>query len=215
MLLQCGNAVYGVALNFRPALEALGEQFYSDPYKKPPEAPILYLRPRNTWNRNGAAIPVPAGLEYLRMGGTLGVVIGRTACRVKMRDALAYVGGYTIINDASIPHESYYRPAIRQRCRDGFCVIGAGVADRHALSNPNQVEIRIHVNGQLRCAASTSDLVRPVETLIADISEFLTLRPGDIILVGEPHAAPLARAGDHVRVDIQGLASLHNEVAPE
>jgi 5-oxopent-3-ene-1,2,5-tricarboxylate decarboxylase / 2-hydroxyhepta-2,4-diene-1,7-dioate isomerase len=215
MLLERGNAVYGVALNFRAALESLGEQMHRDPYKKPPHAPILYLRPRNTWNTNGATIPVPPDAQQLKMGGTLGVIIGRTACRVAAEDALAYVGSYTVVNDASIPHESYFRPAIRQRCRDRFCAISPKVTDRQALSNPNQVGIRIHVNGQLRCAANTSDLVRPIERLIADITEFLTLRPGDILLAGEPHDAPLARAGDHVRVDIDGLAPLHIEVAPE
>ena len=215
MQLERGNAVYGVALNFRAALDSLGEKMNRDPYKKPPEAPVLYLRPRNTWNTNGAAIPVPADAQQLKMGGTLGVIIGRTACRVAAKDALAYVGGYTVVNDVSIPHESYYRPAIRQRCRDRFCAISPHVADRKALPDPNQSGIRIHINGRLRCEANTRGLVRPIERLIADITEFLTLRPGDIILVGEPHDAPLARAGDHVRVDIDGLAPLHIEVAPE
>lgn len=215
MLLERGNAVYGVALNFRASLDALGDELHRDPYKIPPEAPVLYLRPRNTWNLAGAAIPVPAGVQQLKMGGTLGVVIGRTACRVNPRNALDYVAAYTVVNDASIPHASYFRPAIPERCRDRFCSISQAVADRAALPDPNRIEIRIHVNGQLRCTASTRDLVRPIETLIADITEFLTLRPGDIVLAGEPHNAPLARAGEHVRVEIDGLAPLANEVAPE
>jgi len=212
MLLERGNAVYGVALNFRPALDALGDQFHRDPYKKPPQAPILYLRPRNTWNTSGKPIPVPAGVDKLRMGGTLGVVIGRTACRVKPEEALTYVRGYTVVNDASIPHASYYRPAIRERCRDGFCALSTHLV---ALPDPNRVAIRVRVNSDERCVASTSGLVRPVEQLIADITEFLTLRSGDILLVGEPQDAPLARAGDHVRVDVDGLPSLHVEVVPE
>jgi 5-oxopent-3-ene-1,2,5-tricarboxylate decarboxylase / 2-hydroxyhepta-2,4-diene-1,7-dioate isomerase len=215
MLLERGNAVYGVALNFRAALDALDSQLYQDPYKTPPQAPILYLRPRNTWNTCGAAIPVPAGVEALKMGGTLGIVIGRTACRVKAQNALACVGGYTVVNDASIPHASYFRPAIRERCRDRFCAISAAMAERDAVPDPNEIAIRIHVNGQLRCTASTRDLVRPVERLIAEITEFLTLRPGDILLVGEPHDAPLARSGDRVQVDIDGLAPLRCEVASE
>ncbi len=215
MLLERGNAIYGVALNFRASLEALDGQLYQDPYKKPPQAPILYIRPRNTWNICGAAIPVPAGVEGLRMGGTLGIVIGRTACRVKALDALDYVAGYTVVNDASIPHVSYYRPAIRERCRDGFCSVSLALAERGALPDPNQIEVRIHINGELRCTASTRDLVRPIEKLLVDITEFLTLRRGDILLAGEPHDAPLARAGDRVQVDVDGLASLRCEVAAE
>jgi 5-oxopent-3-ene-1,2,5-tricarboxylate decarboxylase / 2-hydroxyhepta-2,4-diene-1,7-dioate isomerase len=186
MFPACGGAVYGVALNFRAELNRLSGQL--------PVAPVLYLRPRNTWNSSGAAIRIPAGENELKMAGTIGVVIG---------------SGYVAINDVSISHESYYRPAIRERCRDGFCVIGAEATDRMPE------EIRILINGQLRCRASIGDLVRPIDRLIADISEFLTLQPGDILLIGEPHDAPLARAGDRVRVEIDGLAAIENEVVPE
>lgn len=199
MLPACGGAIYGVALNFQAELQRLGDQFLRDPYKKPPVAPVLYLRPRNTWNSNGAAIRLPAGAQQLKMAGTLGVVIG-PANRI---------AGYVAVNDVSIPHASYYRPAIRQRCRDGFCVIGSEIADRRPR------EIRISIHGQLRCRANISDLVRPIDQLIADITEFLTLQPGDIVLAGEPHDAPLAQTGDRVRVEIDGLAPLENEVVPE
>ncbi len=115
-----------------------------------------------------------------------------------------------MVNDVSIPHESYYRPAIRQRCRDGFCVIGIGDRRRH---RPD--EVRTFINGELRCRASTADLVRPIDRLIEDIKEFLTLERGDILLVGEPPDAPFARAGDRVRVEIDGLPAIENQVVPE
>jgi 5-oxopent-3-ene-1,2,5-tricarboxylate decarboxylase/2-hydroxyhepta-2,4-diene-1,7-dioate isomerase len=182
----CGRAVYGVALNFRAELERLSGQL--------PIAPVLYLRPRNTWSSSGAAIRMPADVKELKVAGTIGVVIG---------------SGFVTVNDVSIPHESYFRPAIRQRCRDGFCVIGSDISEHM----PH--EIRISINGELRCRASVPDLVRPIDKLIADISEFLTLQPGDILLVGEPPDAPLARVGDRVRVEIDGLAPLDNEVVVE
>jgi len=181
-----GRAVYGVALNFRAELERLSGQL--------PIAPVLYLRPRNTWNTSGAAIRMPADAKEVKMAGTIGVVIG---------------SGFVAVNDVSIPHESYFRPAIRQRCRDGFCVIGSDITERMPE------EIRISINGELRCRASIADLVRPVDRLIEDISEFLTLQPGDILLIGEPPDAPLARVGDRVRVEIDGLPAIQNEVLPE
>jgi 5-oxopent-3-ene-1,2,5-tricarboxylate decarboxylase / 2-hydroxyhepta-2,4-diene-1,7-dioate isomerase len=182
----CGRAIYGVALNFRAELERLTGQL--------PIAPVLYLRPRNTWNTSGAAIRLPADAKELKMAGTIGIVIG---------------GGYVVVNDISIPHESYYRPAIRQRCRDGFCVIGADIAEHRPA------EVRTFINGELCCRASTADLVRPMDRLIADIREFLSLERGDILLVGEPPDAPFARAGDRVRVEIDGLPAIENEVVPE
>lgn len=188
MLPECGNAVYGVALNFRAELDRFADA--------PPVAPVLYLRPRNTWNRSGAPICIPAGVSALKTAGTIGVVMGRT---------LSYVA----INDISIPHESYFRPAIRQRCRDGFCVIGSETTDRVPT------EIRTWINGELRCRANLADLVRPIDRLIADISEFLTLQPGDILLIGEPPESPLARAGERVCVEIDGLPPVENEVVPE
>ena len=160
---------------------------------------MLYLRPRNTWSASGAAIHLPADTKQLKMAGTLGIVMGR----------MNQVAGYIAVNDVSIPHASYYRPAIRQRCRDGFCVIGSETMDRAPS------EIRISINGELRCRASIADLVRPIQRLIADISEFLTLQPGDIVLIGEPHDSPLAQAGDRVRVEIAGLPPIENEVVPE
>jgi 5-oxopent-3-ene-1,2,5-tricarboxylate decarboxylase / 2-hydroxyhepta-2,4-diene-1,7-dioate isomerase len=177
--------VYGVVLNFRAELEKLKER---------PLAPVLYLRPRNTWNFSGASIAVPAGIKQLKMAGTVGVVIG---------------SGYVAVNDVSIPHESYFRPAIQQRCRDGFCVIGGEVTERRPE------EIRIRINGELRCRARIADLARPIDRLIADIGEFITLQPGDILLVGEPPDAPLAEAGDKVRVEIDGLPPIENELIPE
>jgi 5-oxopent-3-ene-1,2,5-tricarboxylate decarboxylase/2-hydroxyhepta-2,4-diene-1,7-dioate isomerase len=177
----------------------LGEQLHRDLYKKPPVAPVLYLRPRNTWNTHGAPIRLPADTKQLKMAGTIGIVIGRAN----------QIAGYVAVNDVSIPHASYYRPAIRQRCRDGFCVVGSEVINRQPR------EIRISINGQLRCRATTADLVRPIDRLITDISEFLTLQPGDIVLIGEPPDAPLARAGDRVQVEIDGLAAIENEVVPE
>jgi len=185
---------------------------HSEPYRQPPVAPVLYLKPRNTWIGNGDGIPLPPGVEQVKVSGTLGVVMGRTACRVAASDALAYVAGYTIVNDVSIPHDSYYRPALRERCRDGFCAISSALASPEAVPNPNQVEIRISINGRACGAASTATLVRPVERLIADVTEFLMLGAGDVLLVGELPDAPLARAGDRVRVEIAGLASLENPV---
>jgi 5-oxopent-3-ene-1,2,5-tricarboxylate decarboxylase / 2-hydroxyhepta-2,4-diene-1,7-dioate isomerase len=119
------------------------------------------------------------------------------------------------VNDVSIPHESYYRPAIRQQCRDGFCPMGPWVIDRHAVADPAAVEIRISVNRELRCVSHAANLVRPLPRLLADISEFMTLRAGDVVLVGEPDKAPLAAPGDRVRVEIDSVGWLENPIASE
>jgi 5-oxopent-3-ene-1,2,5-tricarboxylate decarboxylase/2-hydroxyhepta-2,4-diene-1,7-dioate isomerase len=204
------GTVYAAVLNFRGTLDALGPALHQDPYKKPPQAPVLFIKPPNTWIANGDPIPCPAGVERLRMGGTLAAVIGRTACRVSAEEALSHVAGYTIANDVSVPHESYYRPPISQRCRDGFCPLSAAISP---IADTGAVEIRIMVNGALQATSHTSELVRSVPRLIADVSDFITLHPGDVLLVGEPANAPFAAPGDIVRVEIDGLGFLENAVA--
>lgn len=203
-------AVYGAALNFRGTVEGLRDAFHREPYKQPPVAPVLYIKPANTWAGPGDSIPLPQGVERLRMGGTLGVVIGRTATRVSERNALDHVAGYTVANDVEIPHSSYFRPPIREKCRDGFLPLGPFVGA--GAIHPDEAEIRVFVNGSLAASNSTRNLLRPVAKLVADITEFMSLQEGDVLLVGEPEDSPLAAAGDVVRVEIDGVGELENHV---
>ncbi len=203
-------AVYGTALNFRSALAALGEAVNAPPYQAPPHAPILYLKPRNTWLEAGAPVVLPAGHEAVAVGPTLGVVIGQPATRVSASAAMGHVAGYTIVNDLALPHSSYFRPAIQQQCRDGFCPIGPSLIEATAIAHPGALELRAYINGELRLTCSTAELIRPLPQLIADISEFMTLQRGDLLLVGLPAKLPLARAGDRMAVEIEGLGRLEN-----
>lgn len=207
--------IYGTLLNYKGTLAALGDAMYSPPYMAPPQAPILYIKPRNTLNQHGKPIPLPTGVEGLVMGATLGVVIGRQATRVKKVNALDYVLGYTIVNDVSIFHDSFYRPAVKYQARDGFCSIATNMVKRRLIPNPDTLSIRLLINGQLRQENNTCNLIRPVSQLIADVSQFMTFFPGDILLVGVPEGAPQAFAGDHVRIEIDGMGYLENTILPE
>ena len=99
---------------------------------------------------------MPAG-ERLQPGPALGVVIGRSASRITEDEALAHVAGYLIVNEFSLPEDSYYRPAVKAKCRDGFCALGSEVVE---LADPHALDIRLLVNGELRQANSTRNLVR-------------------------------------------------------
>ncbi len=204
--------IYAAALNFEGTYAALAPAMHLAPYNAPPQAPVLYIKPPHTRITDGEPIPFPSGVEGLRAGGTLAVEIGRTARRVVEREALTFIAGYRIANDISIPENSYYRPAVKQRCRDGFCPVSTQIASSAMLTDPGALDIRITVNGVLSCVANTSSLLRSIPRLLADITEFMTLSPGDLLLVGEPPCAPLIRAGDFVRVEIDGIGSLDNPV---
>ena len=209
------GTVYGTLLNYRGALAALGDAVHKPPYKAPPKAPVLYIKPANTWIVDGAPIPVPEDVEALQMGAALGVVIGRTACRVPVEAALDCVAGYVVVNDVSVPHDSYYRPSIRFKCRDGFCPISTTIVDRGRAPNPDALAVRVFVDGVLRQHNTTANLIRSTARLIADITEFMTLSAGDVLLTGVPENAPLARAGQRVAIEIEGVGRLENPLVAE
>ena len=208
------GTVYGTLLNHRDALAALGQAVNEPPYKAPPKAPILYIKPRNTWIDAGEAIVVPAGVLELEIGATLGLVIGRAACRVSEADALSLVAGYVIVNDVSMPHDSYYRPSLRFKARDTFCPIGPFVA-RDAIGSPDALGIAVTIDGATVQRASTAGLIRSAARLIADVSDFMTLVPGDVLSVGVAAGAPRARAGQRVGIAIDGLGRLDNPLVAE
>jgi len=210
----CGTVI-GTLLNHRDALAALGEQVHAAPYKVPPQAPVLYLKPRNTVIGHRMPVVVPGEAPELEIGATLGVVIGRTASRVAEAAALAHVAGYTVVNDISMPRASLYRPSLRHKCRDGFCPIGPAIVARDRVNDPDALAIAVAIDGTDVWRSSTAGMIRPVARLIADVSEFMTLHPGDVLMVGVASGAPRARAGQRVTITIDGVGVLENPLVGE
>ncbi len=169
---------------------------------------MLYIKPRNTLAASGSVVRIPAGTSELEVGACLGLVIGRTACRVSEPQALDYVAGYLIVADVSIPHSSYHRPAIRFKARDGYCPLGPAVTARAAVANPDALTVRTYVDDVLVQTASTGDLIRPAARLLTDVTEFMTLAPGDVLALGAAAPAPRVRSGRTIRIEIDGLGNL-------
>ena len=209
---RLSGTVYGVLLNHAPALLALGAAVNDAPYKAPPKAPVLYVKPRNTLAGPGSTCELPAGVDALQIGANLGIVIGRTACRVAESQALEHVAGYLAVNDLSVPHESFYRPSVRLKALDGSCVIGRAVA-KDRVRNPDALAITVFVDGEPVQRTDTGSRIRPLARLLADVTDFMTLSPGDIILLGTAHGAPTARAGQRVAIEIDGLGRLESMLA--
>lgn len=201
-----GN-VYGTLLNHRSALDALGAALHGPPYQAAPRAPVLYIKPRNTLAQSGDPVEIPPGVEELEVGPCLGVIVGRTACRVTAAAALDHVAGYLIVDDVSVPHDVFYRPSIRLKARDGFCPLGAAVA-RRAVADPDRLTLRTTVDGALVQVSDTAGLVRSVSRLLADVTEFMTLAPGDVLAVGAARPAPRVRSGQRVDIAIEGFPTL-------
>lgn len=206
------GTVVGTLLNYRGEIEALADTLSAPPYQAPPKAPILYLKPANTRIGHERDVVLPADVDAVWAGACLGVVISRTATRVSAQHAADFIAGYTIVNDLTVPHASYYRPAIRHKCRDGFCPIGPWVVDRDDVQGADALDITVRVNGEIRQRASTASLVRPVAQLLADVTAFMTLEAGDVLLAGMPENPPLARAGDRIDIDIAHIGTLTTQL---
>lgn len=207
------RTVVGTALNTRQALAALGDAVDAAPYKATPKAPVLYIKPANTYAQDGAVITLPVDVEEVEVGACLAVVFGRRASRVDVADALSYIAGYRVVADLSVPHASYFRPALKQKCRDGFCPIGRELAPAAAVADPDALDIEVSVDGKVVQRASTADLLRPVARLIADVTEFMSFEAGDMLLTGAPHDAPRVRAGQRYDIRISQVGSLGNRLA--
>ena len=171
---------------------------------------MLYVKPPNTLATDGEPIAVPPGVAELEIGASLGLVIGRPASHLPESQAIEHLAGYLIVNDVSVPHPQYFRPSIPFRARDGFCPLGPRVVPRAALANPDAVTIRIYLDGELRQTTTTAELVRPVAKLLSEVTDFMTLSPGDVLAVGVASPAPRVRAGQRARIEIDGVGRLEN-----
>jgi 5-oxopent-3-ene-1,2,5-tricarboxylate decarboxylase/2-hydroxyhepta-2,4-diene-1,7-dioate isomerase len=191
------GTVYGVLLNFREEVEAWASRMNEPPYKAPPKAPVLYVKTANTWSPHGSDIEVPEGVSEVEVGATIGMVMGDGG----------QVAGYVLMNDLSLPHASFFRPPVKFKCVDGF--LGIGPAMRVG-GDPEGFALEVRINGELRHAADFSSLVRSAPRLLADVSEFMTLAPGDVLMLGCNAGRPLANAGDRIEVRAPGFEPLVN-----
>ncbi|SFA94303.1 fumarylacetoacetate hydrolase family protein [Pseudomonas sp. NFPP24] len=208
------GTLFGVALNYQGLLDQHLAAFQQAPYQKPPSKPVLFIKTPNTRNEQGGVVLHPQG-ERLQPGPALGVVIGQLASRVSLENAMAHVAGYVVVNEFSLPEDSYYRPAVKAKCRDGFCVLGPQLIPRDQVANPGQLSLKLWVNGELRQENTTANWVRDIAQLLAEISEFMTLLPGDVLITGTPEGRVDVLPGDRVEVEIDGVGRLLNHIQAE
>jgi 5-oxopent-3-ene-1,2,5-tricarboxylate decarboxylase / 2-hydroxyhepta-2,4-diene-1,7-dioate isomerase len=194
------GTVYGTRMNFRGEHDALGAQMNEAPYKAPPQAPVLYVKPANTWTENGGTIALPAHVSEVEVGGTVAIVM-RSATEIE---------GFVLMNDVSIPHDSFYRPPVKFNALDGFLGIGDRIRARNEAGDPAVFKLEVRVNGELKQTVRFSQLVRPADKLLADVSGFMTLGPGDMLMLGTDVGRPRVRAGDRVAISMPALGTLTN-----
>ena len=130
-----------------------------------------------------------------------------------------HVAGYVLMNDLSLPQPNLFRPPVRYNCIDGFLGIGSDLLPAADAGDPAAFEIKVRIDGNLKQSVRFAELLRPAAQLLADVSEFMTLHPGDLLMLGcnvQDNGAQLtARAGQQIEISAQGFATLINTLAAE
>lgn len=207
-----GN-IFGVALNYKCLYENLRTSFNEKPYINEPIKPVLFIKTPNTRNVDQGQV-IKQKNQILQAGPSLGVVIGKSTSRVSQADATDHIAGYVVINEFSLPEDTYYRPAIKAKCQDGFCAIGDVVAKQH-VQQVNQLQLSVWVNGELKQQGTTANWIRSPEQLIAEMSDYMILNEGDIILTGTPLGRVDLENGDEVTIEIEQIGKLTNHIVEQ
>lgn len=188
-----------------------------------PEIPILFARFPETLVAPGDPIVRPTVSEQLDWEGELALVIGKAGGRITKEDAMSYVGGYTIFNDATI--RDYQFRVTQYTAGKNFRnsgPLGPSLTLAGDVPDPHDLEIVTHVSGEEMQRANTSTMIFNIPTLIEHISEFIDLEVGDVIPTGTPAGVGFKRKpprflkpGDTVSISIDGIGTLENPVVDE
>ncbi|MGG0939955.1 fumarylacetoacetate hydrolase family protein [Brevibacillus centrosporus] len=185
-----------------------------------PTTPILFSKFANALAGHGEDVPLPKESEKIDYEAELAIVIGKRVSNVTEEDALSYVYGYCSANDVSARDLQFATSQwlLGKTC-DKFCPIGPYLVSADEVGNPDQLQIRTYVNGELRQNSSTSDMIFSCSQIISYISRHFPLLPGDVILTGTPEGVitglPVEKQvwlkdQDVVSVEIEKLGRLTN-----
>ena len=185
-----------------------------------PKEPPVFPKWNNAILDPGEPILRPRGEKTLDWEVELGVVIGRTARYVKREQALDYVYGYTIINDASARDFQFHTTQWSAgKIGDTLAPVGPYIADRTEIPDPHVLDLKTWVNGTLMQNGTTRNFIFDVGYIIQYLTNIMTLSPGDLIATGTPAGVGFSRKpqvtlqpGDKVRLEITGLGVLENPV---
>lgn len=201
-----GATIFALGLNYADHSAELGF--------KAPTTPLVFLKGPNALVGHNAVSPRPSDANQMHPECELVAIIGQPARSVPVSEALTYVSGYTVACDYAIREylENYYRPNLRVKNRDATTPLGPFVVDAADIRDPQSLTLSTRINSELIQLGSTADMVFPVAELIAYLSGFMTLMPGDMILTGTPNGVGFVKAGDEVSCHIEGVGTLINRV---
>ncbi|MFJ3924881.1 fumarylacetoacetate hydrolase family protein [Streptomyces sp. NPDC090022] len=206
--------IVGIGLNYHGHAAEIGAAT--------PEEPIMFLKAPDTVVGPDDTVLIPRGSVKTDWEAELGVVIGATARYLATaEEGLAHVGGYLLVNDVSEREFQIERGGTWDKGKncETFTPLGPWLVTADEIPDPQALDVKLWVNGELKQDGETSDQIFPVGEVVRYLSQFMTLHPGDVIItgtpagvaMGQPEPKPYLRAGDVVEVAIEGLGRQRQE----
>jgi 2-keto-4-pentenoate hydratase/2-oxohepta-3-ene-1,7-dioic acid hydratase in catechol pathway len=189
---------------------------------KLPPAPNIFTKVVTAVTGPNADIPYDASVSaQLDWEVELGVVIGSGGRHIAREEALAHVFGYTVVNDISA-RDIQNRPGMQWflgKSLDGSCPMGPVIVTADEIPDPQALTLRLAVNGAIKQEDTTAHMLFDVAAIIAELSRYLTLEPGDVIATGTPAGVGFARTppeflqpGDLMETTVEGIGTLRNHI---
>lgn len=214
--------IIGIGLNYH---DHLAEHDRLHGTRTPiPREPVLFAKTPNCLIPTGAPILLPQALSDYSFSNPrtdyeaeVAVIIKERCRHISSEEALAAVLGYTAMNDVSQRNWQKGDTSgwFRGKCLDTFAPIGPAILAAEDCPDPQNLSLQCHLNRREVQSSHTSQMIFPIKEIIAFISRFMTLEPGDIITTGTPSGVGPLTPGDRVEITIGGLGTLSNPVLRE
>lgn len=202
------SKVLGIGRNYAEHASELGNDV--------PDTPLVFMKPNTSVVGPGEPIVHPPETSNLHYEGELAVVIGRICRRVPVERAAEVIFGYTLANDVTCRDlQNSDDQWTRAKGYDSFCPLGPWIATHIGIEEAGRLDLLTTLNDEPVQAGNTSQMVRSIGELIAYVSTFTSLLPGDVLLTGTPAGVGRMVPGDRVSVTISGIGTLTNPVVAE
>jgi 2-keto-4-pentenoate hydratase/2-oxohepta-3-ene-1,7-dioic acid hydratase in catechol pathway len=189
-----------------------------------PEEPVIFMKATSAITGPNDPVHIPRGSEKTDWEVELGVVIGKHAKYVSEAEALSHVAGYCVINDVSERAFQIERSGqwVKGKSADSFGPLGPYLVTSDAVADPQKLELWLTVNGESRQQGSTQTMVFTVAQIVAHLSQFMSLQPGDVISTGTPPGVGMGmkpptylKPGDVIELGIEGLGTQRQQVVAD
>jgi 5-oxopent-3-ene-1,2,5-tricarboxylate decarboxylase/2-hydroxyhepta-2,4-diene-1,7-dioate isomerase len=178
---------------------------------KPPSTPTYFQKPVTAINSHNGELVRPEGYQYLNYEGEVAAIIGKVTRNITREQVWDHLAGFAPGNDVGLQdmRDTDAGSMLRVKGGDGFCPVGPGIVSGIDIRKQT---LRTYRNGTLAQEGAISEMLFPIDYIIADLARHITLVPGDVVMTGTPANSRPMQPGDLIEVEVTGLGRLSNRV---